>query len=128
MAETKGAGVNPNLKRVPVSFQANGDTYIMKVTKGFTLGDLFGFMGYTLVTGAAPAGAIEISRRDALENGLAIVLTAECTTSSGRLAYPKVLVPTPKIEEVIKSGRGKKIGANRTVVKIRATKNKIVSV
>jgi hypothetical protein len=127
MGATTTAGTNPNLKRVPVSFSSGGKTYIMNVSKGFTTGDLFAFMGYALVGETPPAGAITLKRADVIENGLAISLTAECKTSAGRIAYPKILVPTPKIEEVIKSGAGKKIGTNRTVIKVRATKNRLLS-
>jgi hypothetical protein len=98
----------------------------MKMAKGATVGTLFSTMGLSIVTGANPAGSIELKRGDVIENGLAITLTAECKASTGRLTYKKILVPTPKIEETIRTGAGKTIGT-ATVIKVRASKNRLVS-
>jgi hypothetical protein len=120
--------VNANLVRVPVKFEAGGKTYILSMPKGRTTGTLFAFMGYTAVgKDAPPAGAISISRNDAIESGIVMGLTAECKAADGRKTYPRILVPTSKVEETIAGGAGKVLGT-ATVSKIRSSKRRTLSI
>ncbi len=116
---------NPSRKRSYVTFTVNSDVYQIQMANSRTQGSLFGLMGFTDKGNTPDENAIDLSLQDALENGLLVKLTAAGrigTKSASRTIY----VPTVKLEETFKSGKGKTIGTFK-VNKIRSVRKRTYS-
>jgi hypothetical protein len=117
------ATVSPGRKRVNVTWQVGTQKYQTSIADSSTKGSLFALMGFTDKGENSDKDAIILKRSDCLENGLLIPLVAECRIG-GRSSYKRIYVPTPKVEETIKSGAGKTIGS-ATVSKVRGIKHRV---
>ena len=117
------ATVSPGRKRVNVTWQVGVTKYQTSMADSGTKGSLFALMGFTDKGENSDKDAVTLKRADCLENGLLIPLVAECRQGN-RTSYKKIYVPTPKVEETIKGGAGKTIGA-ATVQKVRGVKHRV---
>jgi hypothetical protein len=116
---------NPSRARSYVTFKIGDDTYQIQMANSRTQGTLFGAMGFTNKNNTPDETALDLSLQDALANGLLVKLTASGrigTKSASRTIY----VPTPKIEETFKTGKGKTIGTFK-VSKIRSVRKRSYS-
>lgn len=116
---------NPSRKRSYVTFKIGDDTYQIQMANSRTQGSLFATMGFTDKGNTPDENAQDVSLSDALQNGLLVKLTAAGRIGT-RSASRTIYVPTPKIEETFKQGKGKTIGAFK-VSKIRSVRKRTYS-
>jgi hypothetical protein len=115
--------VSPGRKRVHVEFTAGGKVYSLKMADSNTKGTLFGLMGYTDKADKVTDGATILTRDGALDNGLVVPMIADCKQGS-RTTTKKIYIPVGKLEETIKNGGGKTIGA-LSVIKVRGIRVRV---
>jgi hypothetical protein len=115
--------VAPGRKRVNVEFTQGGQVYSLKLADSNTKGTLFPLMGYTDKGDKTTAGATILTRDGALDNGLVVPMIADCKQGS-RTTTRKIYIPVGKLEETIKNGGGKTIGA-LSVIKIRGVRVRV---
>lgn len=115
--------VAPGRKRVNVEFTLGGKVYSLKMADNSTKGTLFALMGYTDKGDNTTTGATVLKREGALDNGLIVPMIADCKKGS-RTSTKKIYVPVDKLEETIKQGAGKTIGA-LSVIKVRGIRVRV---
>jgi hypothetical protein len=115
--------VAPGRKRVHVEFTYNSKVYSLKMADSNTKGTLFALMGYTDKGDKVTDGATILTRDGALDNGLVVPMIADCKQGS-RTTTKKIYIPVAKLEETIKNGGGKTIGA-LSVIKIRGIRVRV---
>jgi hypothetical protein len=114
--------VNAKAKKVLAKYTVGTDTFVLKMQKGRTEGTLFGLMGLTVVD-TIPAGAIELRRDSAVDQGKMVPMVAEVRVGT-RFTTKKIYIPTSKVEECVAQGAGKTIGS-AVVSRIRGVRTRI---
>jgi hypothetical protein len=114
--------VNAKAKKVLAKYTVGSDTFVLKMQKGRTEGTLFSLMGMTVVD-TVPAGAIELRRDSAVDQGKLVPMVAEVRIGT-RVSTKKIYIPTSKVEECVAQGGGKTIGS-ATVLRVRGVRTRI---
>jgi hypothetical protein len=114
--------VNAKAKKVLAKYTVGTNTFVMKMQKGRTEGTLFALMGLTVVD-TIPAGAIELKRDSAVDQGKLVPMVAEVRVGT-RTSTKKIYVPTSKLEETVAGAAGKTIGS-ATVLAVRGVRVRV---
>jgi hypothetical protein len=114
--------VNAKAKKVLCKFGDGADTFVVNMQKGRSEGTLFALMGYQVIE-TIPAGAVQLKRDQAVDQGKLVPMVAECRIGT-RTTSKKIYVPTKKLEETVAQGSGKTIG-NAIVLAVRGVRTRI---